>query len=230
MLGQRPEGPDELCVACHLLNQSGLIRSAGGNASVRDGDRIYITPTGGVLGLMRPEDLVEVRLDGTVVGPGRPSKELGMHLAMYRAHPEAGGVVHPHPPATIAFSARFPAPRLDAVPPATAGFYIRAGQVPMLPYYHSGSQDLHQAVARLADDFFVVLLGNHGLIAAGATLLDAINSVEEIEQNCQILLLAGPGAQVLTPEQRATIDRQLNRCWPDPAVYNAWLASLQPAA
>lgn len=227
MLGIQPEGPEELCEACRLLYQSGLIYSAGGNASVRVGDEVYITPTGGSLSQMKPQDLVKVRLDGEVIGPGRPSKELGMHLAMYRARPDARGVVHPHPPAAIAYSARYPTPRLDAIPATNAGFYIRGGQVPLLPYFHSGSRELHEAVTHLAADFHVILLGNHGLIAAGPTLLDAINVVEEVEQNCHILLLAGEGAQMLTSKQKQEIDAARGRTWPDPARYAAWFQSLQ---
>jgi 3-dehydro-4-phosphotetronate decarboxylase len=226
MFGQAGEGPEELCEACRLMYQTGLIYSAGGNASVRVGDEVYITPTGGSLSQMRPEELVRVDLDGRVVGGGKPSKELGMHLAMYKARPDARGVVHPHPPAAVAFSAKFPTPKLNAVPPSNAGFYVRAGQVPMLPYFHSGSHALHEAVNRLATDFHVILLGNHGLIAAGPTLLDAINVVEEVEQNCHILLLAGEGARVMTPTQCAEVDRARGRQWPEPAKYAAWFARL----
>jgi len=226
MLGQQPEGLEELCETCHLMYQSGLIYSAGGNASIRIGDEVYITATGGALGQVTPKELVKVTLDGQVIGSGKPSKELGMHLAMYKARPDARGVVHPHPPHTIAFSARYPTPRLNAIPPMNAGFYIRGGQVPLIPYFHSGSHELHDAVGHLSADFHVILLGNHGLMAAGPTLLDALNVVEEVEQNCHIALLAGEGAQTLTPRQCAEIDQKRNRQWPDPAKYEGWLASL----
>lgn len=229
MLGQQPEGLEELCEVCHLMYQSGLIYSAGGNASVRIADYVYITPTGGALGQIKPDQLVQVSLDGNVVGPGKPSKELGMHLAMYNKRTDARGVVHPHPPHTIAFSARYPTPRLNAIPPMNAGFYIRGGQVPLLPYFHSGSHALHEAVGHLASDFFVVLLGNHGLIAAGPTLLDALNVVEEVEQNCRIVLLAGEGAQTLSAPQCAEIDQMRRRVWPGPAKYESWLAALPGA-
>lgn len=227
MLGQKPEGPEQLCEACHILYRQNLIYSAGGNASVRVDDEVYITPTGGSLGQIKPEDLVRVDLDGQVIGAGRPSKELGMHLAMYHARLEARGVLHPHPPHAVAFSARYATPRPNAIPPTNAGFYIRAGQVPMLPYFHSGSRQLHEAVNHLASDFAVVLLGNHGLIAAGPTLLDAINIIEELERNCQVLLLAGEGAQYLTAQQCAEIDAKLGRTWPSEEKYEEWFASLQ---
>ncbi len=227
MLEPQLEGPEELCDACHTLYRQGLIYSAGGNVSVRAGDEVYITPTGGALGQMKPENLVRVQLDGNVIGPGRPSKELGMHLAMYQAQPEARAVIHPHPPHAVAYSARYPTPGLNVILPTNAGFYIRAGQVPMLPYFHSGSPELHEAVDHLAREFAVVLLGNHGVIAAGPTLLHAINIVEELEQNCQVLLLAGEGARGLTAGQCADIDRKLGRAWPSPVEYQDWFTMLQ---
>jgi ribulose-5-phosphate 4-epimerase/fuculose-1-phosphate aldolase len=78
----------------------------------------------------------------------------------------------------------------------------------------------------LAADFFAILLGSHGLVAAAPTLLDAINIVEEIEANCQIYLLAGEGAQTLSQAWCDQIDRTLGRSWPDPAKYESWFRSL----
>jgi ribulose-5-phosphate 4-epimerase/fuculose-1-phosphate aldolase len=226
LLGDQTEGPDELCEACHLLYSSGLAHAAGGNASVRVREEIYITPTGVALGQLRPEDLVRLRLDGTIMEGGQPSKEVDLHLAMYHARAEARAILHPHPPHAIAFSARHPGARLDAIPATNAGFYVRAGQIPQLPYLRSGSRELRDAVARLAEDFYVILLGNHGLICAGTTLLDALNVCEEIEQNCRIILLAGEGARMLSAAECAEIDQGRGRTWPDPACYAEFFTSL----
>jgi L-fuculose-phosphate aldolase len=224
--GDRLEGPEELCEACHLLYTTGLTHAAGGNASVRVGEDVYITSTGAALGRMRPENLVRVQLDGTIIEGGQPSKELDLHLAMYHARPEAHAVLHPHPPHAIAFSTRHPGARLDAIPATNAGFYVRAGQVPQLPYLRSGSRELRDAVARLAQDFYVILLGNHGLICAGTGLLDTLNVCEEIEQNCRIILLAGEGARMLSAAECAEIDRGRRCTWPDPASYAEFFTSL----
>jgi ribulose-5-phosphate 4-epimerase/fuculose-1-phosphate aldolase len=229
MLGQPPEGLEELCEVCHLMYQSGLIYSAGGNASVRIGDHVYITATGGALGQIKPEQLVRVALDGTVVGPGKPSKELEMHLAMYTTSARTHGASSIRIRHTRLLFQRYPTPRLNAIPPMNAGFYMRGGQVPLIPYFHSVSRALHEAVAHLASDFYVILLGNHGLIAAGPTLLDALNVAEEVEQNCRMALLAGEGAQTLTAQQCTEIDQMRRRVWPDPAKYGVWLSSLPRA-
>jgi 3-dehydro-4-phosphotetronate decarboxylase len=219
-----PEGPQELCQMCHRLAASGLTHAAGGNASMRLDDQVWITPTGVSLAEMRPENLVAVRLDGQVSGSGRPSKELDLHLAVYRARSEARAVLHSHPPHAIAFSMREPEPRLDAIPATNAGFYVRAGQVPLLPYLRSGSEELRAAVERLAADFSALLLGNHGLLCAGRSLLDAFFVTEEIEQNCRILLLAGDGARCLTNDECSEIDRSRGRRWPELADYGELFA------
>ncbi len=225
MSNDRRDGPEELCETCHLLYTTGLTHAAGGNASVRVGDAAYITATGTALGRVRPEDLVRVRLDGTVLEGGPPSKELDLHLAMYNVRPEARAILHPHPPHAIALSARYPQARLNALPATNAGFYVRAGQVPQLPYLRSGSRELRDAVGRLAQHFYAILLGNPGLVCAGKSLLDALNVCEEIEQNCRILLLAGEGACTLSVEECADIDRARSRSWPDRQAYDELFGS-----
>ncbi len=210
----------DVCDVCHLLYQRNLIVSSGGNVSLRLLDKMYITRTGAFLGKITPEELVEVQIkDGRVIGAGRPSKELGFHLGMLRAHPETGAVIHVHPTAVVAYTVRHPTPGLFALPPTNAGFYVRAGQIPLLPYFHSGSAELHAAVTRLAADFKVIALANHGIIVARPTLQEALNVVEEIEQNCQIYLMAGEKSYCLTPQQCAEIDAMLGRAWPEPASY-----------
>jgi ribulose-5-phosphate 4-epimerase/fuculose-1-phosphate aldolase len=203
----------ELIQYSSKLYQSGLIFSSGGNTSVRRGDTVWISRTGATLGEMSDDDIVRCSLDGNAIEGGVPSKEFGMHLAMYRARPEVNAVMHPHPPYCIAFSALQSEPSRDSMLPYTAGFYLRAGRVPMVGYYHSGSTELHQAVAELAPYYHVILLQNHGLIAGGLDMLTTLNVVEEVEQNCRIALLVGADASHLTPRQCAEIDEKLERVW-----------------
>lgn len=214
MIENSPGNLEDLCETCRLLYDKGLICSSGGNVSIRIGGDIYITPTGGTLWRLRPEDMVRVRTsDGQVLGTGQPSKETGFHLAMYRSHPDCNAVVHVHPTMTIAFSARYPVPGPDAIPPTNAGFYVRAGKIPLLPYFPSGSQELHRVVTGLAEDYTTIVLGNHGVIVARANLLEALNATEEIEQNSEIYLLVGRDGHYLTPAQCAAIDEKLGRSW-----------------
>lgn len=194
------------------LYARGLICATGGNTSVRLADTVWITRTGAILGELELDDLVPVTLDGTVLGDGRPSKELGMHLALYGARQEIDAVIHVHPLQCIAYSA-LQQPGADSMIPYTAAFYMRAGRVPMIGYYPSGSAELHEAVAALAPHYHAILLQNHGIIVGAGDMSSALGIVEEMEQNAHLSLIVGRDANFLTDEQCAAIDASLGRAW-----------------
>ena len=195
-----------------LLYTRGLICATGGNTSARRGDTVWVTRTGAPLGDLQLEDLVPVGLHGSALRNGQPSKELGMHLALYRSRPDVRAVIHVHPLQCIAYSARREASE-DAMVPYTAAFYMRAGRVPMVPYFPSGSRELHRAVAALAPRYHAILLKNHGVIVGGPDPGTAMGIVEEMEQNAQIGLILERGGDSLTPDQCAAIDQNLGRTW-----------------
>lgn len=190
-----------------------LVHGSGGNTSIREGEAVWITQTGTVLGELTQADLSEVALDGQVLSGGAPSKELGMHLAMYRLRPEVQAIIHVHPTQAIAYSTLLPEGSLDAVPAYTAAFYLRAGRVPVTDYYPSGSQELHDAVARLAPHYHVILLRQHGVIVGAQDMSTAMGTLEEIEQCCQIALLTGGKGATISEGQKAAIDRKQGRTW-----------------
>jgi L-ribulose-5-phosphate 4-epimerase len=80
--------------------RSGLVTLSFGNASGvdRHGNLMVIKPSGVPYADLRPEDLVAIDLDtGEPVDEGlRPSSDTPTHLALYRAYPEIGGIVHTH--------------------------------------------------------------------------------------------------------------------------------------
>lgn len=81
------------------LVRRGLVLYTFGNASAvdREEGRIVIKPSGVPYDKMKPNDMVITDLDGRVVtGSLRPSSDLPTHVALYRAFPQIGGVVHTH--------------------------------------------------------------------------------------------------------------------------------------
>ncbi|MEM7026333.1 MAG: class II aldolase/adducin family protein [Pseudomonadota bacterium] len=204
---------DELIQASRELYDRKLIHAAGGNTSVRDGNLVRITQTGAELGKLTPQDIVTVDLDGNVLEGAVPSKEMDMHLAMYRARSNAHAVVHVHPTNAIAFSTLVSGETANAVPPYTAAFYVRAGRVPMIKYHPSGAHSLHEAVEALAPDYHAILLRQHGVIVAGANMSVAIGVVEEVEQCCQIAVATGLKGASLTDDQLEAIDDAQGRTW-----------------
>jgi L-ribulose-5-phosphate 4-epimerase len=81
-----------------LVNR-GLVVYTWGNVSQIDRAKgiFLIKPSGVPYADMKPDDMVAVDLEGNVVsGSLRPSSDMPTHLALYRAFPQIGGVVHTH--------------------------------------------------------------------------------------------------------------------------------------
>jgi L-ribulose-5-phosphate 4-epimerase len=90
---------EEVLEANLELVRRGLVLYTFGNASgiLRDEGVIVIKPSGVPYETMKPEHLVLADLDGNVVeGNLRPSSDLPTHVALYKAFPEIGGLVHTH--------------------------------------------------------------------------------------------------------------------------------------
>lgn len=88
-----------VCDANLLLPKYGLVTFTWGNVSGidRDTGRVVIKPSGVEYDNMTPVDMVVVDLDGKVVeGKWKPSSDTATHVALYKAFPNVGGVVHTH--------------------------------------------------------------------------------------------------------------------------------------
>ena len=90
----------EVCRANLLLPKYNLVTFTWGNVSGIDREKglMVIKPSGVEYEDMTPEDMVVVELaTGKVVeGTLNPSSDTETHLALYRAWPELGGIVHTH--------------------------------------------------------------------------------------------------------------------------------------
>lgn len=204
---------EDLITYSRVLYERKLIHATGGNTSVRDGDFVWISQTGAKLGELSEAEVVKVDLQGNVLSGSAPSKEMGMHLAMYRARAQAKAAIHAHPTFSIALSTLLTEETEDAVPPYTAAFYVRAGRVPMIPYHPSGAHSLHVAVDALAPKYHALLLRQHGLLVSGKDMSDVLGIVEEIEQCCQVAVSVSGKGEGLTEAERAGIDKAMERTW-----------------
>jgi L-fuculose-phosphate aldolase len=62
--------------------------------------------------------------------------------------------------------------------------------VPCVPYHLFGTEALSGAVAAAMHERDACLMANHGLVAAGATLAQAMKVAQEIESLCEVYLKA----------------------------------------
>jgi ribulose-5-phosphate 4-epimerase/fuculose-1-phosphate aldolase len=189
---------------------AGLAPAASGNLSIRDGDRVILTPTGARLGALDAATLAVVGLDGTAVGGRAASKEWPLHVAIYRARPDAQAIVHLHAPASVAVSCLATLDPDDAIPAYTAYRVMRIGRLPLVPYRPPGDPGLGDAAAaRAALAGRGLLLANHGLVAWGRDLDEAVAVAEEVDAACELhLRLQGRAVRLLSDEERADVERR----------------------
>jgi ribulose-5-phosphate 4-epimerase/fuculose-1-phosphate aldolase len=181
----------------------GFSVGSAGNISMRLDDGFLITPTNSSLGRLEPARISRLDGDFRHVGGDRPSKEVFMHRAFYRARREAGAVVHLHSTHATAVACL---PDVDAgnpIPPLTPYFVMRVGRrMPVVPYYRPGDPAMEPAIHAAARDARAVLLANHGPVVSGASLTDAVYAAEELEEAAKLfLLLRSAAPRLLTSTQ-----------------------------
>lgn len=180
---------DQALDACRALHAQGLLAAADGNVSVRLEDgRVAITPRGVAKATLRREDFAFLNLDGTVL-QGEPSSERLMHLAVYRACPEARAVIHAHPPTAIGWSLAHPgAGELpsDALPEVI----LAAGRIPLVPMAMPGTEEMGAVLRPYLPAHRLMILARHGGLAWGETVREAAGGIERLEQVAKILLAA----------------------------------------
>ncbi|MEU6308760.1 3-oxo-tetronate 4-phosphate decarboxylase [Streptomyces chartreusis] len=189
------------------LFDRGLTHGSTGNLSVRLADgSLLLTPTGSSLGTVEEGDLSRTDLTGRHLDGPRPTKEAFLHAAFYRARPRAHAVVHLHSTHAAAVSCLADVDPANVLPPLTAYYAMRVGTLPLLPYHAPGDTALGPLAEEAARTHHAVLLANHGPVVAGATLEQAADAIEELEETARLhLLLRGHRTRPLTPEQAAAI-------------------------
>ncbi|MBC7927224.1 MAG: class II aldolase/adducin family protein [Bryobacteraceae bacterium] len=187
--------------------QRGYAFGSTGNLSIRDGDRIWISPTGRSLRDLRPDEFALVDANGTIQNARKPSKESPFHLAAYRVAAErAGAIVHLHSTYSVALSCL--QDPVSALLPITPYFQMRVAPLAVVPYFVPGSPRLGDFVGDAARESNCMLLRNHGMTCIGRTMEEAVDRAEELEETAKLLfLLRGRDLQLLTQDDVGEIQR-----------------------
>lgn len=201
---------EQICMAGASLFNRGLTHGSTGNISIRLEDGGWLmTPTGSSLGTLDPARLSKLDASGQLVSGDPPTKEAFLHTTMYRARPNTGAVVHLHSTYSVAVSCLENIDHKNCLPPITAYYVMRIGELPLVPYYPPGDKALAEAVGKVADRHHAVLLANHGPVVAGSGLSAAMDAIEELEETARLfLLLRGQQIRTLTAEQVAELKKR----------------------
>lgn len=182
------------------LVKQGLVIYTWGNVSGIDREKglVAIKPSGLDYDKMTADDMVVVDLEGNIVeGKLRPSSDTPTHLALYRAFPAIGGVVHTHSTYATAWS--------------QAGLDIPNIGTTHADYFHKdipctadmtaeevrGDYELETGnviVRRFADidptATPAVLVKNHGPFTWGKDPADAVHNAVVLEQVAKMAFIA----------------------------------------
>jgi L-fuculose-phosphate aldolase len=175
----------DMCEIGRRLYDRKYIVGTDGNLSVRlPGNVVLCTPSGVCKGELEPEALLKVRLDGQkICGPGSPSSELQLHLAIYRKRTDVRAAVHAHPLAAVALTV---GGECGLETPLIAEVPIHLGRIAVAPYATPGTQDLAESTARFLEASDAVVLARHGALTVGRTLLEAYHRMEWLEYAAQV--------------------------------------------
>lgn len=197
---------ERVASAARRLAQAGLLIGTAGNLSVRDGQRVWATGTGVVLGECGADDVTAVSLSGEVL-EGRlvPTSELELHLGLYADSPDGAGVqavVHTHAPYSTAIACV-----LDELPVLHYQQIALGGTIRVAPYATFGSPELASGVRDALRERQAALMANHGSVAVGATLDKAVENALLLEWaatlHCRASALGTPRA--LDQEQQTAV-------------------------
>jgi L-ribulose-5-phosphate 4-epimerase len=204
------------------LVKEGLVIQTFGNVSGIDRTKglVVIKPSGVPYDALRPQHMAVVSVeDGRVVeGNLRPSSDTATHLALYRAFPEVGGIVHTHSLFATAWAqAKRPIPALGT----THADYWH-GEVPCTRLMTSAEigSDYEAATGAVIVETLRnldpmhnpgVLVASHGPFAWGRDAKDAVHNAVILEY---LARLASETARIdgnAEPMQPALLDKHFLR-------------------
>ena len=165
-----------------------LVSGTSGNVSARLSDGLMaITPMGKSYDGMSADDIVV--LDGDlnpVEGDLMPSSESLLHVAIYAARPDVGGIVHTH----AVYSSAVAAAGL-AIPPIVDEMVVNlGGAVRVSEYAPPASETVAERVCDALGNRDAALIRNHGAVAVGADPEAALKASILTERAAKIFVLS----------------------------------------
>ncbi len=166
------------------LRQYGNNDSHSGNASVRLGEEVWVTPTGACADLLERADLIRCEMAGGCAEGA--SLDAPLHLLVYQNNAEARAILHSHGPYSVAMTMD----GRDFLPPDFEGQYY-FGEIPVItiPYERYVEEAPAKVAEALASHPITVVRG-HGVYACAPTLNLAYKWTCSLELSAKTAFLA----------------------------------------
>jgi len=193
---------NEIIKAALKLDRYGLIALSGGNVSMRvSTGEILLTPSGIIYEEMALEDVIIVDLEGNVIDGARAvSVDTQALLYIYKHLPAVNAIIHTHQPYATAVGLvadELPC-CVTTLPNATKG------AVKVCQFASAASIDMGILTVENVGDQLAVILRNHGVIALGDSLRQALYACIYLEEAAKTYVFARAMTSevaMLTPAQ-----------------------------
>ena len=172
---------EQLLAIAQKLVETGLNKGTSGNASVRFEGGFLVTPSGMAVDEMSAASMVQMAFDGSYEQGKIPSSEWRFHRDILASRIDVNAIVHTH----SMFATTLACLHKD-IPPFHYMIAVVAGDtIRCAPYALFGSQALSDNALAALTDRKACLLANHGMIALGRDLDDALAVTVEVENLCE---------------------------------------------
>jgi L-fuculose-phosphate aldolase len=177
---------NQLKLYAKKLVETGLVVGAGGNLSLRDGDMMYLSPSGFDLQEIEDHQWIRVNIKtGEVLDDIKPSSEILMHLECFRRRPDINAVLHAHPSYSVGVSSTG-----QNIPNLFPDFPAMVKSVAYLDYTIPTTHVLADAVGEVIEENDVVVMRNHGLLTVGKTMKEAYFFLQLTEESAKVYTIS----------------------------------------
>jgi L-fuculose-phosphate aldolase len=169
----------KLVDAIRMLEKADYIDHNGHCSARRDGSSFYINSGASMRGALTVDDIVAIDFDGNLVeGQAKPPLEFPIHAEVYRARPEVNAVFHTHPK----WSTFLTMTGVKYQPVYAQGVLL--GDIPLMDSPLSvNSRAMGEKMVGIMGQNPAVLLKAHGVVAAGADIVETFALAAYVEEN-----------------------------------------------
>ncbi|MEC8956411.1 MAG: class II aldolase/adducin family protein [Pseudomonadota bacterium] len=168
------------------LQKAGLIINTSGNASIKVGEYVIITPSAAAYKNLKPTDILVMNQDKEVVeGNLLPSSEVDLHYSIYENDESIKAIIHTHSLYATAVSSI-----ANELPAIHYQIVDLGGAIPVAPYKTFGSPALASTVVENIYGKNAVLMQNHGAVTVAKNLEKALSRSILLEWLCSLYLIS----------------------------------------
>ncbi|KAH8879205.1 putative aldolase [Thozetella sp. PMI_491] len=188
---------ERMAGAFRVIARKGYLEGTAGHISVRDPidpDTFWINPLAYHFGLMRVSDLVQVNMQGVIIGGNRAcinNAGFNIHSALHHARPDVNAACHFHSIYGKAWSC-FGRP-LEMLNQDACTFYKDHAVYDAFGGIAFEASEGEQ-IAKALGSNRCAILKNHGLLTTGQTVDEAAFLYTLMENSCRVQLLAEAAA------------------------------------